>query len=414
MLSSLYGDLPAAAPDPSVDDKSGMKEDDMFKSTLSQSRTATLPFSDTRSATATTRTPEAPPPAKKIEVNHPALMMMQPRAKKAAPAAVPNASNIALDLMKLRIEKQQREDAAATKKPGAAGSGSSGAAAGGAAQGSGSAPYNPSFSPAAGEPTNLPSVSPHVKEERRPTFMSNIMDEYDPLKPNDYDAICKIKQRERNKEDLERREKEIKQARDHDKIHEEKKSNSFSQKLLKKMGWKEGEGLGKEKQGITAPLIAQKTDAKTARIVQGSELSRPYPLVKPPHVVPAQPPSLNPSIVAAPKQGQNMVFSRPGAPTRVLFLTNLVGKGEVDEDLEEEIREESSKHGTVLKVRIVEANDLPESEAVRIFVLFKDLRQARQAHQKFHGRFFGGRTVQARFFDVARFERDDLMPKPGE
>lgn len=42
---------------------------------------------------------------------------------------------------------------------------------------------------------------------------------------------------------------------------------SLAQKMLEKMGWKEGEGLGKMRQGMATPLIAQKTDKRSGVIV---------------------------------------------------------------------------------------------------------------------------------------------------
>jgi splicing factor 45 len=35
----------------------------------------------------------------------------------------------------------------------------------------------------------------------------------------------------------------------------------LAQKLLEKMGWREGQGLGRNKQGMSTPLVAQKTAA---------------------------------------------------------------------------------------------------------------------------------------------------------
>merc|ERR1719161_1033554 len=47
--------------------------------------------------------------------------------------------------------------------------------------------------------------------------------------------------------------------------------DDFATKMLKKMGWKEGEGLGKEGQGMAAPLVMQKTDVMTGKVVQGAK-----------------------------------------------------------------------------------------------------------------------------------------------
>lgn len=406
MISSLYGDLPGTNKG-SSGGGSEKKPNDLY----SGAKLGTPPSGDTRPADGTRPFADGAPPAKKVDISaHPALSMMPPKKKTNPMAASLNATNIALDLMKLRAEKQQREEAKAGKTSVSTSSGSGQAS-------SASKTSSSAAGTDAHEGSGLSHGSSGHTQSSGSDFMASIEDEYDPLKPNDYDAIMKEKQRQKSKEELDRRERDIQSSRDHDAAHEEKKSGkkSFADKMMKKMGWNEGEGLGKEGQGITAPLIAQKTDATTAKIVQANPLQRP---VHAPPVKPLAAPTVNiprPGAAAPPSRpGQNTVFTRPGAPSKVLFLTNLVGKGEVDEDLEEEIRDESSKYGTVEKVRIVEAPLLADNEAVRIFVLFKDVAEARQAHHKFNGRFFGGRTVQARFFDVGRFERDDLMPRLGE
>lgn len=57
----------------------------------------------------------------------------------------------------------------------------------------------------------------------------------------------------------------------------EGKGMNLAQKMLEKFGWKEGEGLGKERQGIATPLIAQKTDNRSAVIVKAKHLTKPEP-----------------------------------------------------------------------------------------------------------------------------------------
>jgi splicing factor 45 len=39
------------------------------------------------------------------------------------------------------------------------------------------------------------------------------------------------------------------------------KGMGLAQKLLEKMGWREGQGLGRNRQGMATPLVAQKTAA---------------------------------------------------------------------------------------------------------------------------------------------------------
>ena len=56
-----------------------------------------------------------------------------------------------------------------------------------------------------------------------------------------------------------------------------------------------------------------------------------------------------------------------------------------------------------LQVKIVEYHDVPEHEAVRIFLEFKRIESAIKALVDLNGRFFGGREVQASFYDVEKF-----------
>ncbi|TYZ57059.1 hypothetical protein PybrP1_010711 [[Pythium] brassicae (nom. inval.)] len=87
--------------------------------------------------------------------------------------------------------------------------------------------------------------------------------------------------------------------------------------------------------------------------------------------------------------------AEPGREKRCLCLLNLVGNGEVDDELEGEVREECGRFGAVETVAI------HEMEAhVRVFVLFEDEPSALKAKQALHGRFFGGNQVQAHFYPV--------------
>lgn len=57
---------------------------------------------------------------------------------------------------------------------------------------------------------------------------------------------------------------------------------------------------------------------------------------------------------------------------------------------------------------------VPDDQAVRIFVKFSSAESAQAALNDLNGRFFGGRVVMARFYDAARFDRLDLAPGPDE
>ncbi|ORY52952.1 hypothetical protein BCR33DRAFT_182368 [Rhizoclosmatium globosum] len=63
-------------------------------------------------------------------------------------------------------------------------------------------------------------------------------------------------------------------------------------------------------------------------------------------------------------------------PTRVVLLLNMVGPGEVDDDLKDETASECSKFGSVDLVRIHESRNARADEAVRIFVKFRNVEAA--------------------------------------
>ncbi|CAA0823756.1 DNA-damage-repair/toleration protein DRT111-chloroplastic [Striga hermonthica] len=188
---------------------------------------------------------------------------------------------------------------------------------------------------------------------------SSVVDEYDPARPNDYEDY--------------RRERKRKQAE--------------AERMMAKMGWKQGQGLGKQEQGITAPLVAKKTDKRGGVIVNAGESN---------------------------KKVKSVSFN--GTPTRVVLLRNMVGPGEVDDDLEGEVAEECTKFGTVTRVLIFEITEpnFPHDEAVRIFIQFERAEQATKALIELEGRFFGGRIVRACFYDEERFNNNELAPLPGE
>lgn len=169
---------------------------------------------------------------------------------------------------------------------------------------------------------------------------------------------------------------------------------SAAERMMEKMGWREGRGLGKDGQGMTAPLVAKKIDARSGIIVEDAPRRS--------------------STTARPGEA-----GAPGDPviapsrSRVIILRNVVGSGQVDADLESEIAEECSRFGEVQDIFIFEVpqpSTLPEEEAVRIFVKFADEEMARAALQVFDGRFFGGRSVRCSFFDERKFDAKDLAP----
>ncbi|KJE96581.1 Rbm17 protein [Capsaspora owczarzaki ATCC 30864] len=152
-------------------------------------------------------------------------------------------------------------------------------------------------------------------------------------------------------------------------------SGTVVERMMGKMGWKSGQGLGKDEQGISTPLLVAKTGKTSATIVQQ----------------------------------QQQTHQRA---TLVVLLENMVGPGEVDDDLQAEVTEESEKFGKVKQCLVFEVpnKQVRDDQAVRIFIEFASEVAAVRAVNEFHGRFFGGRQVRASFFPVERMRKFDLAP----
>lgn len=87
-------------------------------------------------------------------------------------------------------------------------------------------------------------------------------------------------------------------------------SNTFAQRMMQKMGWKEGLGLGRTHQGITTPLEHQKTDKRSGIIKAAEQIAR-----------------LAEEGIEVPPDKKARGVSFQGTPSRVVLLRNIVGPG---------------------------------------------------------------------------------------
>lgn len=147
---------------------------------------------------------------------------------------------------------------------------------------------------------------------------------------------------------------------------EQKRKDGIGAKIMEKMGWRDGMGLGRQEQGITAPLVAlrDRDNAKCGEIVAGENA----------------------------ESGKRVV----------LCLTNMIGPSEVDDEFDREVMDECGRYGNVLSV----ATKVWNGE-VKVFVKFEDENAAALGLDSLDGRIFGGRKVRAKYYSASSFDSGD-------
>ncbi|XP_060926690.1 splicing factor 45 [Limanda limanda] len=179
---------------------------------------------------------------------------------------------------------------------------------------------------------------------------------------------------------------------------------TVAHKIMQKYGFKEGQGLGKHEQGLSTALSVEKTSKRGGKIIIGDAAEKPGSSLLGVAETFAGGFSADPSK----KSDANPLTEILKNPTKVVLLRNMVGRGEVDEDLEGETKEECEKYGKVIKCVIFEIAEVHDDAAVRIFLEFERVESAIKAVVDLNGRYFGGRIVKACFYNQDKFRVLDL------
>ncbi|XP_056280411.1 splicing factor 45 [Pseudoliparis swirei] len=179
---------------------------------------------------------------------------------------------------------------------------------------------------------------------------------------------------------------------------------TVAHKIMQKYGFKEGQGLGKHEQGLSTALSVEKTSKRGGKIIIGDAAEKPGSS----QTAPAPETTVGGFSDSSKKSDANPLTEILKNPTKVVLLRNMVGRGEVDEDLEGETKEECEKYGKVVKCVIFEIAVVPDEDAVRIFLEFERVESAIKAVVDLNGRYFGGRIVKACFYNLDKFWVLDL------
>ncbi|KAI3382073.1 hypothetical protein SNEBB_005972 [Seison nebaliae] len=99
------------------------------------------------------------------------------------------------------------------------------------------------------------------------------------------------------------------------------------------------------------------------------------------------------------------LMSKDCASSNVILLENMVTEDEVDDSLEEEIRDELTKYGAITKIDIHPMRKMDDEIVVRIFVQFTSNEGATDALNSLNGRYFNGRIIVGKLYEEDAFVR---------
>ncbi|KAK4058335.1 hypothetical protein OIO90_000492 [Microbotryomycetes sp. JL221] len=185
-------------------------------------------------------------------------------------------------------------------------------------------------------------------------------------------------------------------------------NRSFADRMMAKFGWEEGKGLGANEAGMTSALAVSRAGQASAASKKNQKGKN---AVESGTQVPTGMGASRATIIDSTREARLAnQKAEYGEPSRVVLLTNLCGLDEVDDELGNEVADEASKFGVVERCMVWPVpGETRDDQAVRVFLVMSGLAGGYNAVKQFDGRFFGGRTVKARFYDEKAFQRGERM-----
>lgn len=147
-------------------------------------------------------------------------------------------------------------------------------------------------------------------------------------------------------------------------------NRTFAERMMSRFGWEEGKGLGAQESGMTSALGVQRAPAGSKKQQQKKKEGAPGTgAAAPPQGMAGR------SVVVDSTREHRLAEQRAqmgGDPSRVVLLTNLCARDEVDDDLGDEVAEEASKVGGVERCFVYHVpGETRDEEAVRIFLVMR-------------------------------------------
>lgn len=161
----------------------------------------------------------------------------------------------------------------------------------------------------------------------------------------------------------------------------------FAARIMEKMGWEKGKGLGVEESGITSGLRVKVEKRRKRPDAEGGGFATPANVGR---------------VVGGTGSAQSL--GKFGSMSEVVVLNGMLEgmedvAGEVAEGLGQEIGEEcGEKYGRVERLYI-------DVDTRQVFIKFTDQVSALRAVNALEGRIFNGNEIKPRFYDLEKFEQ---------